>query len=100
MYQYISNGNLYDWLQAREGNDKILEWPLRIKIAIGIARGLVWLHHQCNFRVVHLNLSSNCILLDNKFEPKISNFGGAKISTFEGAMFMDSNEIDSSSSSL
>ena len=35
VYQYISNGNLYDWLQAREGNDKILEWPLRIKIAIG-----------------------------------------------------------------
>ncbi|XP_030940765.1 probably inactive leucine-rich repeat receptor-like protein kinase At5g48380 [Quercus lobata] len=100
VYQYISNGNLYDWLQAREGNDKILEWPLRIKIAIGIARGLVWLHHKGNFRVVHLNLSSNCILLDKKFEPKISNFGGAKISTFEGAMFRDSNEIDSSSSSF
>ncbi|XP_050258188.1 probably inactive leucine-rich repeat receptor-like protein kinase At5g48380 [Quercus robur] len=100
VYQYISNGNLYDWLQAREGNDKILEWPLKIKIAIGIARGLVWLHHKGNFRVVHLNLSSNCILLDKKFEPKISNFGGAKISTFEGAMFMDSNEIDSSNSSF
>ena len=100
VYQYISNGNLYDWLQAREGNDKILEWPLRIKIAIGIARGLVWLHHKGNFRVVHLNLSSSCILLDKKFEPKISNFGGAKISTFEGATFMDSNEIDSSSSSF
>ena len=100
VYQYISNGNLYDWLQARDGNDKILEWPLRIKIAIGIARGLVWLHHKGNFRVVHLNLSSNCIFLDKNFEPKISNFGGAKISTFEGAMFIDSNEIDSSSSSF
>ena len=100
VYQYISNGNLYDWLQAREGNDKILEWPLRIKIAIGIARGLVWLHHKGNFRVVHLNLSSNCILLDKNFEPKISNFGGAKISTFEGAIFIDSNEIDSSNSSF
>ena len=100
VYQYISNGKLYDWLQAREGNDKILERPLRIKIAFKIARGLVWLHHKHNFQVVHLNLSSNCILLDKKFEPKISNFGGAKKSNFEGAMFMDSNEIDSSSSSL
>ncbi|XP_023922041.1 probably inactive leucine-rich repeat receptor-like protein kinase At5g48380 [Quercus suber] len=100
VYQYISNGNLYDWLHVREGNDKILEWPLRIKIAMGIARGLAWLHHKCDFRVLHLNLSSNCILLDNNFEPKISNFGGAKISTFEGAMFMDSNETDSSNSSF
>ncbi|KAM4105674.1 hypothetical protein ACB094_04G009700 [Castanea mollissima] len=98
VYQYIPNGNLYDWLHARESNDKILEWPLRIKIAIGIAKGLVWLHHKCNFRVVHLNLSSSCILLDNKFEPKISNFGGSKISTFEGAMFMDSNDDSSNSS--
>nr|POF21171.1 putative inactive leucine-rich repeat receptor-like protein kinase [Quercus suber] len=54
VYQYISNDNLYDWLQAREGNDKILEWPLRIKIAIGIARGLVWLHYKRSFQVVHL----------------------------------------------
>uniref|UniRef100_A0A7N2MUM5 Protein kinase domain-containing protein n=1 Tax=Quercus lobata TaxID=97700 RepID=A0A7N2MUM5_QUELO len=46
VYQYISNGNLYDWLHAKEGNDKILEWPLRIKIMIGIARGLAWLHHN------------------------------------------------------
>ncbi|KAM3750032.1 hypothetical protein ACB098_04G007100 [Castanea mollissima] len=100
VYQYISNGSLYDWLRVREDNDKILEWPLRIKIAMGIARCLAWLHHKCDFRVVHLNLSSNCILLDSNFEPKISNFGGAKISTFEGAMFMDSNETDSSNSSF
>ncbi|KAM4113583.1 hypothetical protein ACJW30_04G006700 [Castanea mollissima] len=100
VYQYISNGSLYDWLHVREDNDKILEWPLRIKIAMGIARCLAWLHHKCDFRVVHLNLSSNCILLDSNFEPKISNFGGAKISTFEGAMFMDSNETDSSNSSF
>ncbi|XP_050258432.1 probably inactive leucine-rich repeat receptor-like protein kinase At5g48380 [Quercus robur] len=100
VYQYISNGNLYDWLHAKEGNDKILEWPLRIKIAIGIARGLAWLHHKWDFRVVHLNLSSNSILLDKNFVPKISNFGGAKISSFEGMMFIDSNDIDSSNSSF
>ncbi|KAK7833230.1 putativeinactive leucine-rich repeat receptor-like protein kinase [Quercus suber] len=65
------NGNIYDWLHAVKGRHKILKWPLRIKIAIGIARGLAWLHHYCNFRVVHLNLSSNSILLDQTFEPKI-----------------------------
>ncbi|KAL4631879.1 hypothetical protein ACB092_04G010000 [Castanea dentata] len=100
VYQYISNGNLYDWLHSKEGNDKILEWPLRIKIAIGIARGLARLHHEWDFRVVHLNLSSNSILLDKNFVPKISNFGGAKISSFEGMMFIDSNDTNSSNSSF
>ncbi|XP_030940245.1 probably inactive leucine-rich repeat receptor-like protein kinase At5g48380 [Quercus lobata] len=100
VYKYILNGNLYDWLHVMEGNDKILEWHLRIKIATGIARGLAWLHHKCDFRVVHLNLSSTSILLDKNFEPKISNFGGAKISSSEGALFLDSIDIDSSNSSF
>ncbi|KAL4631869.1 hypothetical protein ACB092_04G009000 [Castanea dentata] len=86
-YKYISNGNLYDWLHATKGKDKILKWPLRIKIAIGIARGLAWLHHYCNFNVVHLNLSSNSILLDHNFRPKISNFGRSIISNFGEEMF-------------
>ena len=100
VYQYISNGNLYDWLHAKEGNHKILEWSLRIKIAIGIARGLAWLHHEWDFRVVHLNLSSKSILLDKNFVPKISNYGGAKIYSSEGMMFIDSNDKDSSNSSF
>ncbi|XP_030940246.1 probably inactive leucine-rich repeat receptor-like protein kinase At5g48380 [Quercus lobata] len=87
VYKYISNGNLYDWLHVAKGKHKILEWPLRIKIAMGIVRGLVWLHHKCNFRVVHLNLCSNSILLDQNFEPKISNFGESIISNFGGEMF-------------
>ena len=76
--------------------DKILEWPSRTKIAIGIARGLSWLHHKYDFRVVHLNLGSNSILLDKNFEPKISNFGGAKISSSSGIVFTNSNVIQMS----
>nr|POE98661.1 putative inactive leucine-rich repeat receptor-like protein kinase [Quercus suber] len=74
-------------LALAKGKHKILEWPSRIKIAMGIARGLVWLHHKCNFRVVHLNLCANSILLDQNFEPKISNFGESIISNFGGEMF-------------
>ncbi|XP_015872526.2 probably inactive leucine-rich repeat receptor-like protein kinase At5g48380 [Ziziphus jujuba] len=71
----MSNGNLYDWLHhPAQGHEvMIMEWPLRVKIAVGIARGLAWLHHNCNLKTVHLNLNSNCILLDQNFEPKISN---------------------------
>ena len=93
VYQYISNGNLYDWLYAREGNNRILEWSLRIQTMIGVAKGLEWLHHKWDFRVVHLNLSSNSLSLDN-------NFGGAQISSSEGIMFIDSNDTHSSNSSF
>ena len=82
VYKYISNGSLYDWLHVAKGRTKIFEWLLRIIIAIGIARSLAWLHHDCNFRVVHLNLSSNSVLLDHNFEPKILNFGESIILKF------------------
>uniref|UniRef100_A0A2N9FZ04 Protein kinase domain-containing protein n=1 Tax=Fagus sylvatica TaxID=28930 RepID=A0A2N9FZ04_FAGSY len=49
VYKYISIGNLYDWLHAGYSRDKILEWLLRIKIAIGIARGLAWLHNNSSY---------------------------------------------------
>jgi len=77
VYEYISNGRLSDWLQSDEGRQPIkLEWPERIHIALGLARGLSWLHKRC--KIVHLNLDSECVLLDKSFEPKISNFGKAK----------------------
>ncbi|KAJ9187211.1 hypothetical protein P3X46_002696 [Hevea brasiliensis] len=76
VYKYMPNGNLYNWLHPRNNNTKILDFHLRIKIAIRLARGLAWLHHN-NFLIIHGNLSSSCILLNRNFEPKISNFGGA-----------------------
>ncbi|KAI8004014.1 putative leucine-rich repeat receptor-like protein kinase [Camellia lanceoleosa] len=78
IYKYISNGNLYDWLHRPEYDLNIMKWPVRVKISVGLARGLAWLHHHNKrFRVFHHNISSKCILLDRNFEPKISNFGDA-----------------------
>ncbi|XP_031257925.1 probably inactive leucine-rich repeat receptor-like protein kinase At5g48380 [Pistacia vera] len=72
-YEYMSNGNLYDWLHPAEGEPvHNMEWPLRVKIATGVAKGLSWLHHK--FGIVHLDMSSKSILLDQNFEPKLSNF--------------------------
>nr|GLL25933.1 probably inactive leucine-rich repeat receptor-like protein kinase At5g48380 isoform X1 [Ipomoea trifida] len=70
VYNFMPNGNLHSWLQSR-----ILEWPTRLKIAVGIARGLAWLHHN---NLAHLGLTTKCILLDEDFEPRLSNFGQAK----------------------
>ncbi|KAM5548297.1 hypothetical protein ABKV19_002317 [Rosa sericea] len=91
----MSNGNLYNWLHPVADANKILEWPLRIKIAIGVARGLACLHHNTKFRIVHRSLSSNCILLDRYFEPNISNFGDAIISNRGGVMFLCSSDSES-----
>ncbi|XP_034924071.1 probably inactive leucine-rich repeat receptor-like protein kinase At5g48380 [Populus alba] len=74
VYKYMTNGNLYDWLHP-------MEWTVRFKVAIGLARGLAWLHQDCSSTILvyHLNISSKCILLDQDFEPKLSNFGEAII---------------------
>uniref|UniRef100_A0A6N2KH11 Protein kinase domain-containing protein n=1 Tax=Salix viminalis TaxID=40686 RepID=A0A6N2KH11_SALVM len=79
VYKYTSNGNLFDWIHSVKHRRKTLPWRLRLKIAVGVARGLARLHHDCWGQVVHLNISSKCILLDRDFEPKISNFGKAML---------------------
>ncbi|XP_077225185.1 probably inactive leucine-rich repeat receptor-like protein kinase At5g48380 [Tasmannia lanceolata] len=75
VYKHLHNGTLYQQLHVAE----VMEWPLRLKIGIGAARGLAWLHHNCNPRIIHRNISSNCILLDEEYEPKISDFGLARL---------------------
>ena len=74
--------------------DKILDWPLRIKIAIRIARGIACLLHNYHFSVVHLSLSLNAIILDQNFDAKISNFGEAIILKLGGLMFVNSSDND------
>ncbi|XP_054793805.1 probably inactive leucine-rich repeat receptor-like protein kinase At5g48380 [Prosopis cineraria] len=76
VYEYMSNGKLQDWLQSDGPQPMVFEWSVRVYIALGLARGLSWLHKKC--KIVHLNLSSECVLLSKDFEPKISNFGKAK----------------------
>ncbi|XP_073222685.1 probably inactive leucine-rich repeat receptor-like protein kinase At5g48380 [Cicer arietinum] len=78
VYKNMPNGTLHDQLHPPAG-ECTMEWALRLKIAIGAAKGLAWLHHNCNPRIIHRNISSKCILLDVDFEPKISDFGLARL---------------------
>ncbi|KAI9075654.1 hypothetical protein K1719_042351 [Acacia pycnantha] len=78
VYSFMSNGTLHNQLHPTEGQST-LEWPIRLKIAIGAAKGLAWLHHSCIPRILHRNISSKSILLDSDFEPKISDFGLARL---------------------
>ncbi|GFS45891.1 hypothetical protein Acr_00g0098850 [Actinidia rufa] len=74
-------------LTILEGDLNIMKWPLRVKIAVGLARGLAWLHYNRKLRVFHHSISSKCVLLDQNWVPKISNFGDAT--------FMNPNETSS-----
>ncbi|CAL9041059.1 unnamed protein product [Musa banksii] len=79
VYKYMAKGTLYDQLHGSGAQGGSMEWPTRLKISIGAAKGLAWLHHSCNPRILHRNISSKCILLDEDYEPKISDFGLARL---------------------
>ncbi|KAA8538827.1 hypothetical protein F0562_025519 [Nyssa sinensis] len=80
VYKFMSNGSLYDQLHPVESEGKkSMEWPVRLRIGIGAASGLAWLHHSCNPRIIHRNISSKCIVLDEDFEAKLSDFGLARL---------------------
>lgn len=79
VYKDMPNGTLHDKLHSVSEGEKTLEWPMRLKIGLGAAKGFAWLHHNCNPRIIHRNISSKCILLDVEFEPKISDFGLARL---------------------
>ncbi|KAK8315705.1 hypothetical protein V6Z12_D01G261400 [Gossypium hirsutum] len=93
VYKYMSNGNLYDLLHPLE--KRTIGWPLRLKIACGVAKGLVWLHQNCNYKVIHLDICSRCILLDQNFEPKISNFSEAMLIKSNNRYWSSSFDMDS-----
>lgn len=56
-----------------------LKWPTRFKICLGIARGLAYLHEESALRIVHRDIKASNILLDKNLNPKISDFGLAKL---------------------
>lgn len=79
VYRHMAKGTLYDQLHPDDATGQVMDWPIRLKVGIGSARGLAWLHHNCNPRILHRNISSKCILLDEEYEPRISDFGLARL---------------------
>jgi serine/threonine protein kinase len=62
-----------------EEGDVKLDWPTRHKICVGIARGLTFLHEESPLKIVHRDIKTTNVLLDRELNPKISDFGLAKL---------------------
>ncbi|KAG0535127.1 hypothetical protein BDA96_04G339700 [Sorghum bicolor] len=77
-YDYLENGSLWDILHAASSKKKKLDWEARLKIALGAAHGLAYLHHECSPRIIHRDVKSKNILLDKDYEAHLADFGIAK----------------------
>ncbi|EXC33469.1 putative LRR receptor-like serine/threonine-protein kinase RFK1 [Morus notabilis] len=78
VYEYMENNSLARALFGR-GNQLRLDWPTRHKICIGIARGLAFLHEESRLKIVHRDIKATNVLLDADLNPKISDFGLARL---------------------
>ncbi|XP_075664268.1 putative leucine-rich repeat receptor-like serine/threonine-protein kinase At3g14840 [Castanea sativa] len=83
VYEYMENNSLAHTLFGPADGRLKLDWPARQKICIGIARGLAFLHEESTLKVVHRDIKTTNVLLDRDLNPKISDFGLAKLNEEE-----------------
>ncbi|XP_043706481.1 probable inactive receptor kinase At1g27190 [Telopea speciosissima] len=88
VYKHMANGTLFPLLHGSStifSSGNSLDWPTRLKIGIGAARGLAWLHHGCQPAFLHQNISSNVIFLDEDLDARIIDFGLARLLSSAGS---------------
>ncbi|GAV77368.1 Pkinase domain-containing protein/LRR_1 domain-containing protein [Cephalotus follicularis] len=76
IYEYVPNGSLKDCLSGKSGIR--LDWTRRLKVTLGAARGLAYLHELADPPIIHRDIKSNNILLDERLNAKVSDFGLSK----------------------
>ncbi|XP_031119092.1 receptor-like serine/threonine-protein kinase ALE2 isoform X2 [Ipomoea triloba] len=84
VYELVPNGSVESHLHGLDMKASRLDWYARMKIALGAAQGLAYLHEDSNPRVIHRDFKSSNILLEHDFTPKVSDFGLARTALDEG----------------
>ncbi|PIN15398.1 Serine/threonine protein kinase [Handroanthus impetiginosus] len=79
VYEYVNNGNLEQWLHGAMRHHGFLTWEARMKVLLGTAKALAYLHEAVEPKVVHRDIKSSNILIDDDFNAKVSDFGLAKL---------------------
>eukprot|EP00253_Pinus_taeda_P010763 PITA_10763 len=79
VYEYMLNGSLDKFTFAGNENGQILSWEQKYSIALGVARGIAYLHQDCQNRIIHFDIKPHNILLDADLTPKVADFGLAKL---------------------
>ncbi|KAH9779334.1 putative leucine-rich repeat receptor-like serine/threonine-protein kinase [Citrus sinensis] len=79
IYEYLENNSLARAMFGPEEHRLKLDWPTRRRICLGIARGLAYLHGESRIKIVHRDIKATNVLLDKDLNPKISDFGLAKL---------------------
>ncbi|XP_011024490.1 PREDICTED: leucine-rich repeat receptor-like protein kinase PXL2 [Populus euphratica] len=79
LYEYMHNGSLGEVLHGKQAGRLLVDWVSRYNIALGVAQGLAYLHHDCRPPVIHRDIKSNNILLDTDLEARIADFGLARM---------------------
>ncbi|RVW87483.1 Rust resistance kinase Lr10 [Vitis vinifera] len=79
IYDYMPNGSLDKFVFLDQGNNIPLSWERLYKIALGVGRGIEYLHQGCDMQILHFDIKPHNILLDEDFTPKVSDFGLAKL---------------------
>ncbi|KEH40331.1 stress-induced receptor-like kinase [Medicago truncatula] len=85
VYEFMPNGSLDKFIFSKEGSIN-LSYNKIYDIAIGVARGIAYLHHGCEMKILHFDIKPHNILLDENFIPKISDFGLAKLHPIENSV--------------
>ncbi|KAL5671085.1 hypothetical protein ACJX0J_015391, partial [Zea mays] len=79
VYPYMPNGSVASQLREHINGKPALDWPRRKRIALGTARGLLYLHEQCDPKIIHRDVKASNVLLDEYFEAIVGDFGLAKL---------------------
>ncbi|CAL8162261.1 unnamed protein product [Prunus armeniaca] len=78
VYEHLPNGSLQNFLSSADNKNSFLGWNKLQDIALGIAKGIEYLHQGCDQRILHFDIKPHNVLLDQDFTPKVSDFGLAK----------------------